>query len=250
MKYRFKKYFAEFLGTMIFVFLGCGAGITVGMDHKKGTGYLITALVFGIVYVVLYYGLARISDCHLNPAVSLSMLIAKKIDVFDFLGYTVAQLAGAFGACGIMTGVFWGHTGSYGANTYYDAEPIVSVVIELIVTMVLVSVFLQSSKLSEGFLGLYRGLGVLLVYLFSIQLTGGSANPAKSIATAVFAGSEAITESLVYVAGAFAGAIIAALIYKLFEKGKDEGCMSELPQIKETSEEKTGLENPVEEMDE
>lgn len=213
---RIKKYIAELLGSAMFVFFGCGAGIALGLDHKKGTGYLITALIFGLVYFVLYVGLARVSGCHLNPVISFSMLVTKKIDILDFVGYTIAQIAGAFGGCGIMTYVFWGHTGNYGANSYYDADPFNSLLIETLVTMVFVSVFLFADESDAGNVGLARSIGVMLVSLFTIHLTGGSSNPAKALASAVFAGGEYLSELVVFIIGAFLGAVLAWLLYLLF----------------------------------
>lgn len=218
MKLRFKKYFAEILGTAMLVFVGCGTGISVGTDYKKGTGYILTALAFGLVFIALYYGLSHISGCHLNPAVSMAMVITREMSFTDFIGYTVAQFVGAFAGCGLVTFVHWGHTGKYLANTYYNAAFYSTFVIELIMTMILVSVFITTYKKQTKSAGILNGLSIILVYIFSIQFTGGSANPARTLATAVFAGGEYISQGWIIIAGAFAGALIAALLHLLFKE--------------------------------
>ncbi len=222
MKLRFKKYFSEFLGTMMLVIFGCGASIAVGTDYKNGVGYLLTALAFGLALTALFYGLSKISGCHLNPAVSLSMLISKRIDIFDFLGYMIAQFAGAFAACGIMTYMFWGHTGNYGANVFYDNDPFNSILIEVLLTMVFVCVVLSTSKNEPKASGALQGLALTLVHVFGIQLTGTSVNPARSLAPAVFAGEEALSEVWVFILAPFIGAALAALLFDLFEDNGKE----------------------------
>lgn len=224
MNLRFKKYLAELLGTAMLVFVGCGAGIAVGTDYKKGTGYLLTALAFGLIYIAMYYGLSHISGCHLNPAVSLAMLITKNISVLDFVGYTVSQVLGAVGGCGLITFIFWGHTGNYSANTYYDAAFYSTFVIELIMAVIVVSVFLTTREKYSSFGGIMNGAAIFLVYVFSIQLTGGSANPARTLATAIFAGGNFINEAWIIIGGAFTGALVGALLYVLLKNNerKDE----------------------------
>ena len=221
MKLRFKKYFSEFLGTMLLVFFGCGASIAVGIDHKKGVGYLLTALAFGLALTVLYYGISRISGCHLNPAVSLSMLIVKRIDIFDFIGYLIAQFAGAFAACGIMTYIFWGRYDTYGSNVIYNNDPFASILIEVILTTVFVCLVLFTSKNEKGTAGIMQGLALLFVHVFGIQFTGTSVNPARSLAPAVFAGGDALREVWVFIVAPLLGAALAALIFLIFDE-KDE----------------------------
>ncbi|MBE6544329.1 MAG: aquaporin [Ruminococcaceae bacterium] len=227
MKLRFKKYFAELIGTAMLVLFGCGTGMAVGTDYKKGTGYLLTAFAFGLVFIAMYYSLSRISGCHLNPAVSFSMLMTRNMDIWDFIGYTVAQIAGAFGGCGLLTFIFWGHTGNYSANTYYDAAFYSTFVIELLMCMVLVTVFLGTYKSKAAFGGIVNGLAIVLVHVFSIQLTGGSANPARTIATAVFAGGDYLSEAWIIMAGAMVGAIIGGLLHMLLSSDKEDGINEE-----------------------
>lgn len=236
MKERFKNYFAEFLGTMLLVLFGCGTAMAVGTSAKQGSGYLITALAFGLCFIALAYSICKRSGCHVNPAVSLAMLVLGKIKVWDFIGYVIAQFAGSFAACGLLTAIFYGHTGRYFANTFYDANPWISLLIEIILTFVLVSVFIststqeQYSKLS----GVLTGLCLTLVNLFGIQLTGASVNPARSLATAVFAGETALSECWVFIVAPLIGAVLAALVYKLLMLPSTSASKTEeLPQNEE-----------------
>lgn len=95
-----KKYFAEFIGTLVLVVLGCGTAMLVGCDVAAGSGYILTALAFGLVIVGMAYCVGNISGCHINPAVSLGVLMNGGMSVSDFVGYVVAQCLGAVaGAC-------------------------------------------------------------------------------------------------------------------------------------------------------
>ncbi len=219
MRFRSTKYISEFMGTMLFVFFSCGAVITFGADYKKGTAYLISAFAASLAFVAMHYTVSRFSGCHLNPAVSLAMLIAKKIDGWDFLGYTVAQIAGSFAACGLLTAVFWGHTGNYGANTYYNDNPWITILVELILTMTFTLVFLFTNEEKNS--GICKGLALLLASVFGIQLTGASLNPAKSLGAAVFAGKDALREYWVFLIAPFLGACFAALIYMALNSSEE-----------------------------
>ena len=116
-----KKYIAEFIGTFVLVLFACGTAAVVGCASDKGTGYLLTALAFGLVIVAMAYSIGNISGCHINPAVSIAMLISKKMDVKDFIGYVVAQFLGAtVGALVLMAIV--GKDSGLGANALYQGK--------------------------------------------------------------------------------------------------------------------------------
>ena len=98
-----KKYVAEFIGSFVLVFFACGTAAVVGCSAENGTGYLLTALAFGLVIVAMAYSIGNISGCHINPAVSIAMLVNGKMTVADFIGYVVAQFAGSIaGAASLM----------------------------------------------------------------------------------------------------------------------------------------------------
>ncbi len=227
-----KKYIAECIGTCVLVTMGCGTAMLVGCDAANGGGYILTALAFGLSIVAMAYSIGNISGCHVNPAVSLAMLINKELEMKDFIGYVVAQVIGAFVGSGILalifsTGGVTDMTGGYGANGLAGVNG--SIVSGLLVEIVLTFIFLMailgvtSKKASHGsFGGLVIGLTLTFVHILGIGLTGTSVNPARSIAPAVFAavaGNTAPISSLwVFIVGPFIGAALAAVCYKALEK--------------------------------
>ena len=117
----FRKYVAEFFGTFVLVFLGCGTAMLVGCDATSGCGYLLTALAFGLVIVGMAYCIGNISGCHINPAVSLGVLITGGMSGTDFCGYVISQILGAFAASSTLGAIFdlgdiQDMTGGFGAN--------------------------------------------------------------------------------------------------------------------------------------
>ena len=116
-----KKYIAEFIGTMVLVVLGCGTAMLVGCDAANGGGYILTALAFGLVIVGMAYCVGNISGCHINPAVSLGVLISGGMSVADFIGYIISQCLGAFAGAGVLAAIFGlggvkDMTGGFGSN--------------------------------------------------------------------------------------------------------------------------------------
>ena len=101
-----KKYIAEFIGTLVLVTLGCGTAMLVGCDAAAGSGYLLTALAFGLVIVGMAYCVGNISGCHINPAVSLGVLMSKGMSVKEFIGYVVSQCLGALAGAGLLAAIF------------------------------------------------------------------------------------------------------------------------------------------------
>ena len=116
-----KKFIAELIGTCVLVTLGCGTAMLVGCDAANGGGYILTALAFGLVIVGMAYCVGNISGCHINPAVSLGVLISGGMSVKEFFMYIVAQCVGAFVGSGILAAIFGlggvvDNTGGFGAN--------------------------------------------------------------------------------------------------------------------------------------
>ena len=101
-----KKYIAEFIGTFTLVFIGCGTAMLVGCDAANGCGYILTAFAFGLAIIALAYGVGNISGGHVNPAVSLGVLISGGMTPADFCGYVVAQCLGALAGSGLLAGIF------------------------------------------------------------------------------------------------------------------------------------------------
>lgn len=225
-----KKYIAEFIGTMVLVVLGCGTAMLVGCDAKNGCGYILTALAFGLVIVGMAYSVGNISGCHINPAVSLGVLISGGMSVTDFIGYVIAQCLGAFAGAGVLAGIFGlsgKDVGNFGSNTLdgVNGNPVAGLLVECILTFVFVLAILgvTSKKAKHGsFGGLVIGLTLTLVHILGIGLTGTSVNPARSFGPALVAminGNAAPFASLwVFIVGPLVGAALAAVIYKVLEK--------------------------------
>lgn len=227
-----KKFIAEFIGTCVLVTLGCGTAMLVGCDAANGSGYLLTALAFGLVIVGMAYCVGNISGCHINPAVSLGVLISGGMDVKDFVMYVIAQCLGAFAGSGILAAIFGtggvpDMTGGFGANGLggVNGSAVAGLIVEIVLTFVFVLTILgvTSKKGNHGsFGGLIIGLTLTLVHILGIGLTGTSVNPARSIAPAVFAainGNGAPLAALwVFIVGPLVGAALAAVVYKFLEK--------------------------------
>ena len=218
-----KKYVAEFIGTFVLVFFACGTATVVGCSAENGTGYLLTALAFGLVIVAMAYSIGNVSGCHINPAVSIAMLVSKKMTVKDFIGYVVAQFIGAtVGALALMA--FVGKDSGLGANALYEGNILLSILIEVILTFVFVIAILGvTSKTSNGAVaGIVIGLSLTLVHILGISFTGTSVNPARSFGPALLVGGEALSSVWVFIVAPLVGGVLAALVYNFLTSGEKE----------------------------
>jgi len=219
-----RKYVAELIGTMILVFVGCGSAVALGCDVDGG--HLAVALAFGLAIVATAYVIGSISGCHINPAVSLAMLINKKLSVTDFIGYVISQTVGAvIGAALLKLIVFFGvndMTGGLGSNGVANVGIGGAIVVEVILTFIFIFAILgvTSDESKSSVAGIVIGLTLAFVHIIGIPLTGTSVNPARSIGPAVFAGGEVLTNVWVFVVAPLAGAVFAAIIYKLLRAEK------------------------------
>ncbi len=228
-----KKYFAEFIGTMVLVTMGCGTAMLVGCSSQHGGGYVLTALAFGLSIVAMAYSIGNISGCHINPAVSLAVLINGGMKVKDFCGYVIAQILGAFVGAGFLKFVFhygkvkdmtnnaYGSNGLAGVHGSYLAAFLVEVALTAIFVIAILGV--TSAKAGHGsFGGLVIGLTLTFVHILGIGLTGTSVNPARSIGPAIISAishnSNPINCLWVFIVAPLVGAAIAAVVYKFLEK--------------------------------
>ena len=214
-----RKYIAEFIGTFVLVLFACGTAVAVGCNAEAGSGYLLTALAFGLVIVAMAYSIGNISGCHINPAFSIAMLVSGKLSVKDFIGYVIAQVAGAIAGAALLLPIFGADCG-FGANALFEGNIGLSILIEVILTFVFVIAILGvTSKTENGAVaGLVIGLTLTLVHILGIALTGTSVNPARSIGSAVFAGGEALKNVWVFIVAPLAGGVLAAITYKFLSK--------------------------------
>ena len=227
-----KKYLAECIGTMTLVVLGCGTAMLVGCDAASGGGYILTALAFGLSIVAMAYSIGNISGCHINPAVSLGVLLAGGMERKDFSGYIIAQCVGALAGSGLLALIFSlggveDKTGGFGTNGLggVGGNPLAGVLVETVLTFIFVLNILgvTSKKAKHGsFGGLVIGLTLTGVHILGIGLTGTSVNPARSIGPAIIAACTGNVEPLsnvwVFIVGPLLGASIAASVYKALEK--------------------------------
>lgn len=223
-----KKYVAEFIGTAVLVILGCGTAMLVGCDAANGSGYLLTALAFGLVIVGMAYCVGNISGCHINPAVSLGVLMTGGMESKDFVGYVVSQCLGAFAGSAILALIFnlggvTDMTGGFGSNGLggVNGSSVAGLVVEIVLTFIFVLTILgvTSKKANHGsFAGVVIGFTLVLVHILGIGLTGTSVNPARSLGPAIMA---ALTGNMapiaciwVFIVGPLAGAALAAIVWK------------------------------------
>lgn len=230
-----KKGIAEAIGTFVLVFFACGVAAWTGGSA------VATALAFGLVIVAMAYSVGRISGCHINPAVSLGCLIAKRMTVKEFLVYVAAQILGGFlGGVALFGIAKMGNVRLLGnaCNTALDYSGSLSkisaggyigaLLVEIILTLVFVYVILNVTTENSGAgkkAGIIIGFTLTLVHLLGIGFTGTSVNPARSIATAVsdaiFNGNtDALAQVWIFIVAPLAGAALAALLFKILHKEK------------------------------
>lgn len=224
----FKKYVAEAIGTMVLVLFGCGVAVATGVD------VVATSLAFGLTIVAMAYSIGNISGCHINPAVSLAMFVTKKLSAKDFGFYVLFQLIGA-AVASLLLLVFFGSDNGFGANAIQPALSNLSVLpslvsgliaeIVLTFTFILVILGVTSRVENKSVVGIVIGLGLVLVHLLGISLTGTSVNPARSLLPALFSGGDALSQVWIFIVGPLLGAVLAALVYVFFldkKEGKEK----------------------------
>ncbi|MCD8396227.1 MAG: aquaporin [Lachnospiraceae bacterium] len=218
-----KKYIAEAIGTCVLVTFGCGTAVAVGCSSEAGSGYLLTALAFGLVIVAMAYSIGNISGCHINPAVSIAMLIRGQLSVKDFIGYVVSQVIGSAVGC-VILGIVFGFDCGFGANQiqagWTNGSAPAALLVEIVLTFVFVIAIIGvTSKVENTAVsGLVIGLTLTLVHILGIALTGTSVNPARSLMPAIFAGGTALSQVWIFIVGPLIGGALAAVVYGYLEK--------------------------------
>ncbi len=220
-----KKYAAELVGTFVLVFGGVGSAVLAG-SH---IGFAGVALAFGLSLLAMVYTIGPISGCHVNPAVTLGILLAKKIGIKDAIGYVIAQIIGAIIAAAVILFIAQGLPDGYnaavsglGADGYGAHSPdhysmAAGFVVEVVLTAFLVITVLGATdvKAPVGFAGLAIGLVLTLIHLVGIPVTNTSVNPARSIGPAVFVGGWALQQLWLFIVAPLIGAVVAAIVYSI-----------------------------------
>ncbi len=222
-----KKVVAEFIGTAVLVIFGCGSAVAantlLGNANQAvplAFSTLLIAFAFGLVIVAMAYSIGNVSGCHINPAVSIAMLISGKMDIKEFVAYIAAQFAGAIAGAGLLCFMFSSNA-SLGTNGFASASALgvsmpVAFVVEIVLTFVFVIAILGvTSKVENGaVVGLVIGLTLVLVHILGIPFTGTSVNPARSFGPALLAGGLALEQVWVFILAPLIGGAIAAFVYK------------------------------------
>ncbi len=228
-----KKLLAELIGTFSLVLFGCGAAVVSGIatTGPSGIGLLGISFAFGLAVVAMAYTIGGITGCHINPAITIAMLVAGKIKSGEAFSYIIGQLIGATLAAGVLyliqkglpdfkmgewalgaNGWGEGYLGGYNTTSAFIAEAVLTF-------LFLFVIFGTTSKWGNSTMaGLAIGLTLVLIHLVAIPITGTSVNPARSFGPAIFAQGKALTQLWLFFAAPITGAVIAAFVWKgLFE---------------------------------
>lgn len=223
-----KKYLAELIGTLVLVLIGCGSAVIAG-GH---IGFAGISAAFGLAVMAMVYAIGSISGCHINPAITVAMLVAGKIKGKDAVFYIIAQCLGAIAGAAILWLVASGLPGyslavnGLGQNGFGSQSPagyslLACFVAEIVLTAVFLFVVFGATHQDapKGFAGIAIGLALMFIHLVGIPITGTSVNPARSLGPAVFVGGDALAQLWVFIVAPVVGGIITALIWRfIFEK--------------------------------
>lgn len=223
-----KRAAAEFFGTFWLVFGGCGAAVLAAGVPSVGIGYAGVALAFGLTVLTMAFAIGHISGCHLNPAVSIGLVVGRRFPASDLLAYIIAQVLGAIAAAGVLLIIANGLAGfdksnGFALNGYADHSPqgysmLAGFVAEVVLTAFFLIVIMGSTdrRAPKGFAPIAIGLCLTLIHLVGIPVTNTSVNPARSTGPAILAGGWALQQLWMFwvapiIGGAIGGAIYAAL---------------------------------------
>jgi aquaporin Z len=220
-----KKYVAELVGTFVLVLMGCGSAVLAG----SAIGFVGISFAFGLSVLAMVYAIGGISGCHINPAVSISMLAAGKLSVKDTVAYIAAQCVGAIIGAAVL---YWIATGNpqyslalgLGQNGYDLASPSgFSMASAFVAEVILTFIFLlvihgsTSEKAPKGFAGISIGLSLVLIHLVGIPVTGTSVNPARSLGPAIIVGGTALNQLWLFWIAPIIGGLLAAAVWKILQ---------------------------------
>jgi aquaporin Z len=224
-----KRAAAEFFGTFWLVFGGCGAAVMAAGVPNVGIGYAGVALAFGLTVLTMAFAIGHISGCHLNPAVSVGLVVGKRFPASELLPYVIAQVAGAIAASGVLyviasgTASFDLHAGfatnGYGANSPGGYSLLAGFTAEVVLTAFFLIVIMGATdgRAPKGFAPIAIGLCLTLIHLVSIPVTNTSVNPARSTGPAIFAGGAALQQLwMFWVAPVIGGALGGGIYSMLF----------------------------------
>jgi aquaporin Z len=224
----FSKFSAELFGTLVLVLMGCGSAVIAGANGTTGVGLLGIAFAFGLSVVAMAYAIGHISGCHINPAISIGMVISGRMKASEAVIYIIAQVLGAIAGAGILLLIASGKDGysvaanGLGQNGYDAFSPahynlLSGFVAETIFTFIFLVVIFGSTSTKNihgGFAGLAIGLSLVLIHIVGIPVTGVSVNPARSIGPALLVGGAAISQLWLFIVAPILGATLSAIVWR------------------------------------
>lgn len=228
MKDNTKRYIAELFGTMILIVMGCGSIVFGG----QSISHLEIALCFGITLTVLIYAIGPISGCHLNPAVSIAMLVLNKMTIKDTFWYILFQCLGAIIGSTFIYFIavvdmnFDIYNNGLGQNTFqqtqnYNYDVFVAFSAELFLTAFFVFVIISTtSSENKNLSGVIIGLTLVIIHIMGISLTGVSVNPARSLGPAIYVEGNALSQLWIFIFAPICGGLIAAGFWTLVDTNK------------------------------
>jgi len=217
---------AEFVGTFWLVLGGCGSAVLAAGFPQLGIGFVGVSLAFGLTVLTMAYAIGHVSGCHLNPAVSLGLVVGGRFSAKDLIPYVVAQVAGAIVAAAVLYLIASGKSGfslsgGFASNGYGEHSPggyslTAALVCEFVMTFAFLVVILGATdeRAPSGFAPIAIGLCLTLIHLISIPVTNTSVNPARSTGPAIFVGGWAIAQLWLFWIAPLAGAACAGLAYR------------------------------------
>ena len=225
---------AEFLGTLWLVFGGCGSAILAAAFPSLGIGFLGVSLAFGLTLLTMAFAIGHISGCHINPAVSAGFVVSGRFPISEFLPYAGAQVLGGIVGAGLLYIIASGKEGfdvhaGFASNGYGLHSPggyslLACIVAEVVLTTFFLLVILGSTdkRAPQAVAPIAIGLVLTLIHLVDIPVTNASVNPARSTATAIFAGGWALRQLWLFWVAPVAGGVLGGAIYRgLFAESVD-----------------------------
>lgn len=219
-----KKMGAEFIGTFWLVLGGCGSAVLAAGYPELGIGFLGVSLAFGLTLLTMAFAIGHISGCHINPAVSVGLVVGGRFPASELLPYVTAQVLGGIAGAAILYVIATGAPGfemnGFASNGYGEHSPggysmTAALVTEVVMTFMFLLIILGATdkRAPAGLAPIAIGLGLTLVHLFSVPVTNASVNPARSTGVALFEGGWAISQLWMFWVAPIVGAALAGLFY-------------------------------------
>jgi len=224
-----KKLVAEFMGTFWLVLGGCGSVVLAATFPDTGIGFLGVSFAFGLTVLTMAYAIGHVSGCHLNPAVSLGLWSGGKFSIGELFPYIAVQVAGGIAGAAVLYVIASGQAGfdvtdGFASNGYAEHSPggyslTAALVIEIVMTFMFLMIILGATdkRAPQGFAPIAIGLGLTLIHLVTIPVTGTSVNPARSTGVAIFQGGWALSQLWLFWVAPIIGALLAGVFYRWFK---------------------------------